>query len=206
MSQIYVSLDLETTGLNPETDQIIEIGAVKFQGKENLDTFHTLVNPYQPLPLYICLLTSITQEEVKTAPPLAAVAGGLVSFVGDHPIVGQNIPFDLNFLSSKGIRFSNPTCDTRELANIFLPRLSDYSLSGLARELGVPCPVHHRALADAITAKEVFLGLIDKISQLDASLIVEINRLTAATDWSFRKLLLDLKLKEVLAEAVPQAR
>ena len=112
MNQICVSLDLETTGLKPEYDQIIEIGAIKFCGEEILDSFHTLVNPYRSLSYHICWLTGITQEELETAPPLAAVAGDLISFVGSHLIVGQNTSFDMNFPSAKGIRFSNPTYDT----------------------------------------------------------------------------------------------
>ena len=84
MNQICVSLDLETTGLKPEYDQIIEIGAIKFCGEEILDSFHTLVNPYRSLSYHICWLTGITQEELETAPPLAAVAGDLISFVGER--------------------------------------------------------------------------------------------------------------------------
>jgi len=63
----------------------------------------------------------------------------------------------------------------------------------LAKQLGVPCSVHHRALADAITAKEVFSALLDKASGLDLRLVGEINRLTMATEWSWRPLLLDLE-------------
>lgn len=193
MEQTYISLDLETTGLDPERDRIIEIGAVKFQGKEVLDTFHTLVNPHCPLPYRIRLLTGITTEELAAAPPFSAVAASFLSFVGSYPLVGQNINFDLNFLRSQGVSFPNITYDILELANILLPQLFDYSLPMLAKQLGVPCSVHHRALADAITAKEVFLTLLDKASELDLRLVAEINRLTMATEWSWRPLFLDLE-------------
>lgn len=193
MEQTYVSLDLETTGLDPEKDCIIEIGAVKFQGEEVLDTFHTLVNPHRPLPYRIRLLTGISTEELAAAPPFSSVAAGFLSFVGSCPIVGQNINFDLNFLRSQGVSFPNTIYDILELANILLPQVFDYSLPMLAKQLGVPCSVHHRALADAITAKEVFSALLDKASGLDLRLVAEINRLTMATEWSWRALFLDLE-------------
>lgn len=193
MNQTYISLDLETSGLDPERDQIIEIGAVKFRGGEVLDTFHTLVNPCCSLPYRVRLLTGITSEELETAPLFSAVAAGLISFVESHPIVGQNITFDLNFLRSQGVSFPNTIYDVLEIANILLPQLSDHSLPALAEQLGVSSPVHHRALADAVTAKEVFLALLERASQLDLSLVAEMNRLTIATDWSWRPLFLGIE-------------
>lgn len=183
MNQTYISLDLETTGLDPERDQIIEIGAVKFQGKEVLDTFSTLVNPGCSLPYHVSLITGITSEELEAAPPFPVVAASLLSFVGDYPIVGQNVNFDLDFLRSQGISFSGTVYDTLEIANILLPQIADRSLPTLAAHLGVSYPVHHRALADAVTTKDVFLALLEKASRFELPLITQINRITASTDW-----------------------
>ncbi len=193
LEQTYVSVDLETTGLNPQVDRIIEIGAVKFRGKEVLDTFHTLVNPRCPLPYRIRCLTGIIPEDLETAPSFPVVAGELISFIGNHPIVGQNVTFDLDFLRCHGVTLSNTTYDVLEAANILLPQLLDHSLPMLAKQLGVSCPVHHRALADATAAKEVFLALLDKASQLDLPLIAEITRLTIATGWAWRPLFLEIE-------------
>ena len=179
-----VALDLETTGLDPHSDEIIEMGAVRFRGAKVIETFHSLVNPYRPLPYRIQVLTGIEQSEVDAAPPLAVVLDDLVSFLGDRPIVGQSVAFDLSFLAEKGVALSNPVYDTHELAAILLPTLPDYSLAALTEELGIPFPVHHRALPDATAAKEVFLALLDKARGLPPSIIVEINRLIGATDWS----------------------
>ena len=121
MNKTYVSLDLETTGFDPSSDDIIEIGAVKFQGDEVLETLHTLVNPHRPLPYRIQILTGITPDEVDAAPPLPIVLGDLVSFIGDHPIIGQSVSFDLSFLWQSGVSLQNPTYDTFELATILLP-------------------------------------------------------------------------------------
>jgi len=193
VNQTYISLDLETTGLDPESDQIIEIGAVKFQGEKILDTFNTLVDPGCSLPYRVSLLTGIIPEELQVAPPFAAVAANIRSFVGSHPIIGQNIGFDLGFLSSQGISFPNTVYDILEIAYILLPQLSEYSLPALAEQLEVSSPVYHRALADAVTAKDVFLSLLEKAYQLDLSIVAEINRLTMATDWPWRSLFLGIE-------------
>lgn len=184
MNKTYVSLDLETTGLDPRSDEIIEIGAVKFQGDKVLETFHALAKSRQPLPYRIQILTGITSQEVDAAPPLAVALGDLVSFLGDHPIVGQSISFDLGFLSENGVSLFNPTYDTFELATILLPTLSDYSLSAIAEELGIFHSIQHRALPDAIMAKDVFLALLDKAYSLNISIVAEIDRLARGTDWS----------------------
>ncbi|MFQ5988157.1 MAG: exonuclease domain-containing protein, partial [Dehalococcoidia bacterium] len=188
MSETCVSLDLETTGLDPRSDEIIEIGAVKFQDDDILETFHTLVKPYRSVPYRIQVLTGIAQWDVDAAPPLSVVLSDLVSFLGDHPIVGQSVAFDLSFLLEKGVGLPNPSYDTFELATILLPTLSEYSLSAVAQRLGISSPLRHRALPDAMVAKEVFLALVDKAYELDISIIAEIVRLTGATDWPLARL------------------
>jgi len=184
MSTTYVSLDLETTGLDPRSDSIIEIGAVKFGDDAPIETFHTLVRPLRPVPYRVQILTGITAEDVEDAPPAAAVLGDLVSFVGEHPIIGHNVPFDISFLSAEGVDVANPTYDTFELATVLLPALSDYSLSGVADELGISYTIRHRALPDAAIAKDVFLALLGRAYALDMSIIAEIDRLTRGLDWS----------------------
>jgi DNA polymerase-3 subunit epsilon/ATP-dependent DNA helicase DinG len=177
--EVCVSLDLETTGLIAETDEIIEVGAVKFQGDRVLDTFHALVNPYKPLPKFIRELTGISQAEVDASSPFSAVAPQLESFIGDCPIVGQNIDFDLGFLAKKGMNLSNPHYDTREMASVLLPRLKEYSLSPLASSLGIEHPNPHRALADAEVTAQVFHALMSVALELDEAMLSELNRLYA---------------------------
>lgn len=197
LDQILVSLDLETTGLDSEDDAIIEIGAVKFRGEQDIETFHTLVNPHRPLSYRICMLTGINQEELETAPDFSKVADGLVAFIGDHPIVGQNINFDLEFLRTQGLSFTNTIHDMLDVASVLLPQLQDYTLGTLAKELEVSSPIQHRALADALTVKGVLLALLDKASALDLPVVAEINRLTASSTWSWRPLFLDLERAKV---------
>jgi DNA polymerase-3 subunit epsilon/ATP-dependent DNA helicase DinG len=203
MYETFISLDLETTGLDPSSDDIIEIGAVKFCGDDVVDTFHTMVKSYSNLPYHIQILTGITNREVETAPPLAAVLDALISFLGDYPIIGQSVAFDLGFLSEKGVNFQNRIFDTFELATILLPTLPDYSLSAIAEVLGISPSINHRALPDATTAKDVFLALLDKARALDSSIIAELDRLSGEMDWPLAHLFRHIsgeKLGDVFAQ------
>ena len=179
----YVALDLETTGLNPDQDTIIEIGAVKFQGSEVIDTYQTLVNPYRDLPDVIQRLTGIAQRNVDRAPPFAAVAGELQDFVGNLPVVGHNISFDLNFLSMHGLPINNETYDTWDLASILLPYSTDYSLGGLVGQLGAQHPRPHRALPDAQATHQVFVNLLALAGAIDPAIAAYIQALSSRAQW-----------------------
>ncbi len=195
--EIFVSLDLETTGLSSEDDVIIEIGAVKFRGGEEIEIFDTLVNPHRTLSYRVSTLTGINQEELDAAPDFSEVSERLAAFIGDHPIVGQNIGFDLDFLRAQGFSFPNTIYDILDVASVLLPQMPDYTLGTLARVLEVPSPVQHRALADAITGKGVLLALEEKASALDLPTLAEINRLSASSSWSWRPLFLELEAAKV---------
>ncbi len=202
MSRIYVALDLETTGLNPERDAIIEIGVVRFRedGSE-LEAWSSLVNPGGRIPHKIELLTGISPAELENAPPLSAVAGRLGRLVGDVPVVGHNVGFDLGFLMAHGVPLSNPPLDTFELASILLPAMPNYSLGTLAAVLGVATPTQHRALADARMAKDLFLALLARLDEMDLGILQEINRLAAhnpaARAWGPRALFQHVERRRV---------
>ncbi len=193
MNRIYVALDLETTGLNPERDAITEIGLVRFRDEQVLDTWASLVNPQRPIPYRVQQLTGITQGEVDAAPSLSSVIGTLLSFVKDYPIVGHSVSFDLGFLNHQGIFLNNPAIDTFELASILLPHVARYSLGKLAEALDIRFPTRHRALEDALATRELFLALVEQASKLDLSVIQEINRLAARIDWPLRQVFRDLE-------------
>jgi predicted DnaQ family exonuclease/DinG family helicase len=192
MARTYVSLDLETTGLDPDRDSIIEIGAVKFRGEKVLDTFSTLVRPERAIPYRIERLTGISQEEVDEAPSMSAVAERLTRFVKDYPVVGHNIGFDLNFLRRRGLLLTNQSVDTFELASIMVPHAARYSLSRLAEELGISSEPAHRALADAQTARKLLLVLLERVARLDIDTLEEINSLAKGSDWGLCQVFLDL--------------
>ncbi len=183
MLETCVALDLETTGLSPVADEIIEVGAVKFRGSEVLGSFHTMVNPQRPLPYRIQMLTGIAPAELEAAPPWAVVAGDLAAFIGSQPVVGHSIAFDLGFLSARGMRSDGPAYDTYELACILLPQLRDYSLVSLAVALGLSPGKPHRALGDAHLAREAFLALLERAARLPPPVLSRIVELTRGTDW-----------------------
>jgi len=182
MSSI-VAVDIETTGLNPNEDVIIEIGAVKFNGRRVEDTWSTLVNPRKPISGFITQLTGISNNMVRNAPLLLDVIGDLITFVGDAPVVGHNVSFDLTFLRQAGALKQNIGIDTYELAAVLMPTASRYSLSALAQQLGVLLPATHRALDDAKATHAVLIELIEKAKQLPLELLAEIVRMGEPLDW-----------------------
>ncbi len=196
VARIYVSLDLETTGLDPEREAIIEVGTVKFRGDEVLESWSSLVRPDRPIPYKIKRLTGIQQEEADEAPSIFTAMGRVASFIKDYPLVGHNIGFDLSFLRRLGLLLPNPAIDTFELASILVPHAPRYSLAKLAEELGVPYSGGHRALPDAETTRRLFLALLERASRLDIKTIQEINQLARRSDWPLRQVFLDLEAQK----------
>jgi len=193
MPQVYVAIDLETTGLSPEHDAIIEIGAVRFRPDRVLDSWSTLVNPRRPIPFKIQHLTGISQADVGDAPALPQALPELRLFASDHPIVGHNVSFDLAFLQRHATLTENSPLDTFEMASILLPAAPRYSLGALADRLGIALPVRHRALEDATATKDLFLALLQRALEMDLEVLQEINRLAADSQWPLRHLFRDLE-------------
>lgn len=187
----YVALDLETTGLSADNCEIIEVGAVKFTPEHEIATFHTAVKPSAPLSYFIQRLTGIHPDDLRDAPLFAEVASDLEDFLGDHPIVGQNVAFDLGFLAAQDIR-RGLSFDTHELATLLLPGLPEYNLRSLARHFGIEFNVRHRALADAQAARAVFLRLRERLSELPVATLAELQNIAVAVDWPLRHLFAEL--------------
>jgi predicted DnaQ family exonuclease/DinG family helicase len=174
MPQTYVALDLETTGLDADRDAIIEVGAVKFRDDGELGTFSTFVNPGRPIPLAITELTGIRDEDVSDAPSLHDVLARLARFVGQCPIVGHSVGFDLAFLRRHSQVFENQPLDTFELASVLLPHAERYSLVTLATMLGIELEQAHRALDDAQATRRLFRTLLRRAASLPPRTLKEI--------------------------------
>jgi ATP-dependent DNA helicase DinG len=181
---VRVAIDLETTGLLSEQDSIIEVGAIKFAGAEVLDTFESFVAPRTPLPYRVQRLTGLRRSDLAGAPSFGELADSLRTFLGDYPLVGHSVPFDAAFLRRVGLAKRNPLVDTYELASALLPDLPSYTLEAVGAALGVASPTHHRALADARLACDVFLALLQRLDALDPSVVRTLGRLTVAGDWT----------------------
>ena len=182
--QVCVALDLETTGLDSARDTIIEVGAVKFQGDEVLDTLQTFVNPGRAIPEHIQRLTHISPSQVRRAPFFNSVADRVADFVADHPVIGHNVSFDLNFLASHGVSLDNPAYDTWDLASMLLPRSMQYSLRFLSDFFGIDHSDPHRALSDAKATQGIFLALLRRAAVLDPGLTGYITGLAQRSNWA----------------------
>ena len=165
MAKTIVVLDLETTGLDPARDAIIEIGAVKVKGDRTEGEFASLINPGRKLTPFITQLTGITDAMLVNAPRLVEMLPRLEEFVGDAPVLGQNVRFDLGFLRAKQALRHNDGLDTWDLSSVLLPTASRYNLGSLAKELGIVLPAshqHHRALDDCKETLGVYRALFQK--------------------------------------------
>jgi DNA polymerase-3 subunit epsilon/ATP-dependent DNA helicase DinG len=178
-----VSLDIETTGLDPQADAIIEIGAVRFNGSRIEDEFSTLINPGRHIPEFITRLTEINDEMVRQAPRLHDILDELASFIGDAPILGHNVQFDLSFFRKYKVFDLSQSIDTYEMAAVLLPSASHYNLKSLAQALGIPAGIWHRGLEDAKTAQAVFQKLYARAMELPLDLLAEIVRDAEPIEW-----------------------
>lgn len=164
MINTYVCIDLETTGLNPKTDKIIEIGAVKVVNGQVTDTFSTYVNPGRKLEERIVELTGISQAQVDEAPEMTQVMPELITFLENYPLLGHRILFDYSFLKKAAVNqklsFEKQGIDTLRIARCFLPQLEKRSLEFLCKYYEIPHHAH-RALADA----EATVALYHRLAQ-----------------------------------------
>jgi DNA polymerase-3 subunit epsilon/ATP-dependent DNA helicase DinG len=179
-----VALDIETTGLDPLKDAIIEIGAVRFNINRIEDEWSSLINPGRKIPPFITQLTGITDHMVMEAPSIQNVIPELRQFVGDLSILGHNVGFDLSFLRRQGLFKSNDSLDTYEIASVLLPTAGRYNLGALGQILSIPLTASHRALDDARVTCAVYRSLYEIGMELPIQIIAEIVRLGEGSDWS----------------------
>lgn len=189
LEEVCVALDLETTGLDLQRDEIIEVGAARFRGERVLETFRALVNPGRPLSPFIVQLTGITQGEVAAGPSFGEVAGALSQFLGPHPVVGHNVGFDLAFLARAGLGLANGRYDTHEMASVFVPSSRGYGLSDVAQALGLAPRRRHRALEDALACQEVFVLLVRRALELPPGVLVAMSTIAGRSPWPLQGLL-----------------
>ena len=161
--------DIETTGLNPSRDDIIEIGAVKVKNGVVIDTFERLIAIQRPLPKNITELTGITPEMLaKQGIPIEKALQEFLDFVGNGKLIGHNIAdFDIRFVQQSlkkylGISFSPPIEDTLRMSKIMFPRLHDHKLNTVAQEMGIyfDTSTLHRAVVDAELCARVYRTMI----------------------------------------------
>ena len=161
----YVCLDLETTGLDSKRDKIIEIGAVRVRAGEITDRLETLINPGRMLDEKIVELTGIHDKELENAPDISEVLPELLDFIGEDILLGHCVLFDYSFVKKAAVNqklsFEKKGIDTLKIARKFLADLESRSLGFLCGYFGI---LHsaHRALADA----EATSALYKKLAEL----------------------------------------
>jgi DNA polymerase-3 subunit epsilon/ATP-dependent DNA helicase DinG len=185
MNKTLVALDIETTGLDPRNDRMIEIGAVRFEGSEVTAEFETLINPGIRIPPFITQLTGITDAMVRgdKIPQVEEAVRSLSDFVGDSPVIGHNIRFDLGFIQPQKAIDNNLVIDTFEMASVILPAEGRYNLRALGQALAIPMRATHRALDDTKVTQAVYARLFEKIGNLPLTLLEEIVRLGKNLNW-----------------------
>jgi DNA polymerase-3 subunit epsilon/ATP-dependent DNA helicase DinG len=183
MRDVIVALDLETTGLNPDEDEIIEIGAARFQNGELLDTFGTLINPGRNVPERVTAITGIRTEDVIGMPAIRETLPDLQRFIGDHPLIGHRIDFDLGFLSPYRVGTLNLRLDTYDLASVMLPSAPRYNLNSLTSQLGLELEHAHRALDDAVATGRLYWVLWQRIMDLPLRTLREIVAAGQDLEW-----------------------
>lgn len=160
----FVAFDLETTGIKPLSDKIVEIGAVLFDGDVAVGTYGTLIDPGVSIPADASAVNGITNEMVRGKPRIADVLGDFAAFCGTLPLVAHNAPFDFKFLLEdivfhRAIAPQGPVLDTLPLARKVFPGLANYKLWTLVRHFDFPSGTFHRAEEDS-----AYCGLLfDKI-------------------------------------------
>ncbi|MGI6207430.1 MAG: helicase C-terminal domain-containing protein [Anaerolineae bacterium] len=202
MPRQYVALDLETTGLDPQRDVIIEVGAVRFGDDGPMKRFSSFVNPGgRPIPAKIQHLTGISPEDLANAPQPWDVMRKLADFVGNDVVVGHSIGFDTAFLSRYRLLQRNRAIDTFELSTILLPHMARHSLQHLVGELDLASNSAHRALDDAEAAMRLFQALREAALGLPIELLERVVSLGRRSNWAQASFFEDV-LKEQLRSPV----
>ncbi|MFO2548723.1 helicase C-terminal domain-containing protein [Alicyclobacillus cycloheptanicus] len=177
--------DLETTGLRPEQDEIIEIGAVRWVDGAIGDTFHSFVRPTRRVPDEIYELTGLTPADLQNAPPLETVLPQFLKFISGSTLAGHNAQFDLNFLMAAcdkagyELPASRDVLDSLLLARVLLPFEQAHRLGDVAARCGVEQPGEHRGLADALTTAKVLSALMTEASALPYLTLQQLERLAS---------------------------
>lgn len=162
----YVAMDLETTGLNPRMEKIIEIGAVRVRNGVVEETFCTYINPAKAIPQRITELTGITNEDVSKAPYMEEVLPRFLEFLGEDYLLGHNIIFDYSFVKKAAVNqklsFERKGIDTLRIARRFLTNLESRNLGFLCKHYGIPLEEAHRAYHDAHAAHLLYQRLSEE--------------------------------------------
>lgn len=166
----YVALDIETTGLDPSVDEIIELAAIRVRDGVRADTFASLVKPRNTISGFITELTGITNDMVSGAPRVESILPQFCEFIGGDVVVGHNVNFDINFIYDNLMQcshrvFGNDFIDLLRIARKTLPELENHRLDTICRHFAVDTTAHHRGMRDCDMANECFQHYREVVAQ-----------------------------------------
>jgi len=201
----YVALDLETTGLDPHHDRVIEVGAVAFTPDRVLDRLERLVDPGRSVPEAVLRLTGIRVAELREAGAQGPALAGLAALLRGREPVGHGASLDIDFLAAAGIwPPGTEILDTLQVARILLPSSPSHSLPALALELGLEQPRPHRALDDADATRQLFLRLREVAGGLEEPLKESMLALVAPYGWPIARFFAEALTAASAAEPRPR--
>ncbi len=179
LSGTFVVVDIETTGLSPNNDEIIEIGAVKVNNFKVVEKFDTFVKPLKPIPYNITKLTGISNDMVQDAPSSDTAIKMFKEFAADDILVAHNAGFDISFLrkSAKKCRLglTEVIIDTLVLSRLLLPGLKNYKLDTITKHLNIVLENHHRASDDAEATAYILIKCLQLMTDNDIETLADIN-------------------------------
>lgn len=181
MNQRYCVIDIETTGLEYQKSEIIELAAARIDRGKTAARFSVLVNTHQLLPDNIISLTGISQADHDNGEEKAAALADFFSFIKEDPLVVHNVEFDIPFINYHAQQLfkpalANPLICTLKLSRKLLPGLYSYKLSKVAEHFRIATPVLHRAAADVEIAGAIWLKLIDLLEHKGIRTVAEVEK------------------------------
>ncbi|MEC8890501.1 MAG: 3'-5' exonuclease, partial [Chloroflexota bacterium] len=178
---VFAAVDLETTGLDPSRDQIIEVAVQRFTLNTEAGHFSTLVNSHIPIPPEVSKLTGITSNDLVNAPNFNEIKNQVSGALQGAVLVGHNIDFDLKFLSKCGIFPTGAVVDTLDLAYIIDRDSPDYRLQTLVERYQIDPGAKHRALSDCLSTMHLFLLLLGKLAETSEATLQRLQKLASAS-------------------------
>jgi DNA polymerase-3 subunit epsilon len=181
----YCVVDVETTGLSPRRNGVIEIALVKVSGMKIVDTYNSFVNPGHDIPYFITQLTSITNEDVYDAPFFEDIADEVYDFIGDDILTGHNLSFDSSFIN-KEFRYAgkeppeNLSLCTLKLSRRMYPMLRSKSLGVVCKHLGLKNSGAHRAIGDADVTAKLLIKLLKEVKNFNIKHVNDLLKFQSA--------------------------
>jgi DNA polymerase-3 subunit epsilon len=174
MIKDYIAVDVETTGLNPGYDRLIEVAAIKVKDFNVADTYTTLINPEIHIPGRITEITGISNDMVSSSPKIGEIIHEITEFCGEYILLGHNIRFDYGFLkqncANHKISFEKQGIDTLKIARKMLPDIEKRSLGFLTDYFGIEQEIYHRAYDDANSTHLLYKHLLHSFSGTDSDI------------------------------------